>query len=605
MRHAPLSGRYELEEIVGTGGMSVVYRAWDMKYDCEVAVKMLRPEYACDEEFLRRFNSEAQAASQMSHKNIVHMFDVGKDEITPYIVMEYVHGSTLKDIIIQKALDNDFRKIIRITLKILAAVDHAHRNGIVHRDIKPQNILVDDEGTVKVADFGIARLVNAAGATRNGNIIGTVHYFSPEQANGGVADEKSDLYSVGVVLYEMVTGQVPFDGESAMSVALMHIRDNPRPPSEINPQVSKGLEEVILKAMSKEPSKRYQDAVEFAVDLRRAMKMPMGGFVRKPASELRKQNEKKPSRWYITALIALLATVVTAAGGIFGWKMYEKLQTRVKVPGVLLADIEDAAAQIEECGLQVQILQAYHDEIIAGIVFDQSPSEGMLLFPGEEVKLMVSKGKDAVEVPNVSGIGLTRSDAESILTDAGLASGGIVLEISSEKVGTVVRQEPDAGEMVRPFSEVVLYVSGECGEVPDLSGLTAEEAVSALASRGFQIGEVQERFDETEPGRVIDQSLPFGTQALIGEQIDVVISQEVPQGYFAETSVMIVVEKDGDEVLCMLTDGSGVMHEVYREHAEAGTQTINLSLDSYTPGEHTLSVYIWDELVTEKKIMFE
>ncbi len=605
MNQAPLSGRYELEEIIGTGGMSVVYRAWDLKYDREVAVKVLRTELNEDEDFIRRFNGEAQAASKMSHPNIVAMYDVGQDEGTRYIVMEYVRGYTLKDLIRQQGKIKP-AKAVQIALKILAAIEHAHKNEIVHRDIKPQNILMDREGNVKVTDFGIARAVNQASGTKTGgNVMGSVHYFSPEQANGKVVDEKSDLYSVGVVVYEMLTGQVPFDGETGVSIALMHINDAPQPPSERNPEISIGMEEVILKALEKDKDKRYQSAAEFATDLRRALKMPMGGFIRKSAAEVRKGTKKKLSgRMYLKLAIVALIAAIMGAGAISGWRLFEYMKTRIHVPNVVLADVEDAAAQLEALGLISQITEEYHDEIIAGIVYEQSPAEGMLLYPGDTVTLSVSKGKEAVQVPQVAGLGLVRSDAEALITDAGLAAGGIVLEISAEKVGTVVRQEPAAGEMVQPFTEVVLYVSGESATMPPLNGLTVELARSTLAASGFLLGEVQEKLDEAEPGTVIGQSVEAGQPALVGEAVNIVISQVIPESYYAETSVTVTVENEGDEILCMLTDTMGDTREVYREKSVAGNQTITLNLDSYYEGEQVLSVYIQEELVVEKTIVF-
>lgn len=599
MKPTPLSGRYELEEIIGTGGMSVVYRAWDLKYDREVAVKVLRAEFVEDEDFVRRFNMEAQAASQMSHPNIVSMLDVGRDEDMRYIVMEYVRGTTLKDLIRHQGRLKTTRAV-QIALRILAAIDHAHKNKIVHRDIKPQNILMDREGNVKVADFGIARTVDSASGTRvGGNVMGSVHYFSPEQANGLVADEKSDLYSVGVVLYEMVTGEVPFDGETAVSVALKHIHDAPKPPSELNPEVSKGLEEVILKAMDKDVAKRYQNAVEFATDLRRALKMPMGGFIRKPADARKKPDKGRKKK----ILFGALAVALVGCGVLLGGWWIIKLQTRVKVPNLLLADVEDALAQLDAQGLHGQVAEEFHDEVIAGIVFGQSPLEGTPVYPGAEVVLNVSKGKESVEVPQA--VGLNRSEAETLLSDAGLTPGEIVLEISTEKVGTVIRQEPEAGTSMRPFEEVKLYVSGETAAVPDLTGLTVELARSTLAASGFQLGEVQERLDEAASGLVVDQSVQADQIALVGDRIGIVISQIVPDSYYAETSVTVTVEADGDEVMCMLTDSTGQSREVYRGKAEAGNQTINLNLDSYVSGEHVLSVYVKDELVIEKTILFE
>ena len=249
-----ISGRYVVQAIVGTGGMAVVYRAFDKKKNRVVAIKVLRPEYESDEEFVRRFSREAEAASKVSHENIVNMLDVGTDGDLRYIVMEYVDGQTLKDMIRQQGCISP-DTAIRMTIRILAAVDHAHRNGIVHRDIKPQNILVDSDGRVKVADFGIARL-KAAQTTRvddgqGVSALGSVHYFSPEQARGEIADEKSDLYSVGVVMYEMLTGQVPFDGETSVSVALKHVHEMPKSMREHRANISKALDEVVMRALSK------------------------------------------------------------------------------------------------------------------------------------------------------------------------------------------------------------------------------------------------------------------------------------------------------------------------------------------------------------------
>jgi len=606
MKQAPLSGRYELEEIIGTGGMSVVYRAWDLKYDREVAVKVLRTELNEDEAFIRRFNAEAQAAAKMSHPNIVAMYDVGMDEGMRYIVMEYVRGVTLKDLIRQKGKIKP-QKAVQIAQRILAAIDHAHKNEIVHRDIKPQNILMDRDGNVKVADFGIARAVNSATSTRTGgNVMGSVHYFSPEQANGLVADEKSDLYSVGVVLYEMLTGTVPFDGETAVAIALKHINEEPQSPSSLNDEISKGMEEVILKALEKEPGRRYQTAQEFITDLKRALKMPMGGFIRKSAAEARKRSRKAMSgKMYLKLAIVALIAAVMGAGTVSGWRLYNYMQTRVHVPNVLQADQEDAVAQLEALGLIAQVAETHHDEVIAGIVFDQSPAEGMLLYPGDTVVLNVSKGKEAITVPQVAGLGLARSEAEAILMDAGLIPGGIMLEISNEKVGTVVRQEPAAGESAQPFSEVVLYVSGETAKVPLLDGLTVELARSTLAASGFQLGEVQERLSEAEPGTVIGQLVEAGQTALVGDNIGIVISQVIPETYYAETSIVVTVEADNDEILCMLTDPMGETREVYRDKSAAGNQTINLNLDSYFQDEHVLSVYVKDELVVEKTIVFD
>ena len=262
-------------------------------------------------------------------------------------------------------------------------------------------------------------------------------------------------------------------------------------------------------------------------------------------------------------------------------------------------------AQMEALGLVGIVNEAHHEEVIAGVVFEQTPAEGVLLYPGDSVYLTVSKGKEAIAVPQVAGIGLNRSEAEKVLTEAGLMAGEIILVISDEKVGTVIRQEPAAEERTAPFSEVTLYVSGETAVVPKLNGLTVELARSTLAASGFQLGQIHEKLDEAEPGTVISQAVKAGDLALIGEYVDITISQVIPESYYAEVTVTVTVEHDGDEILCMLIGGSGEPREVYRDVSKAGNQTIKLNLDSYEQGEQILSVYVQDELIVEKTVVFE
>lgn len=269
-----LGGRYELLEKVGGGGMAIVYKAKCHLLKRYVAVKILRPELVENEEFIARFKRESQAAASLSHHNIVNVYDVGQEEDIHYIVMEYVNGETLKEYIIRNGR-LDSMEAVRITLQICSALSHAHKRNIVHRDIKPQNILMDREGSVKVADFGIARAVTSATVTMAGaNIIGSVYYFSPEQARGGYIDKKSDIYSLGIVLYEMVTGIVPFEGDSAISVAIKHIQEKVKPPGEVNPNIPVGLQHIIEKAIEKEPDSRYNSTETMASDLKTFMKEP-------------------------------------------------------------------------------------------------------------------------------------------------------------------------------------------------------------------------------------------------------------------------------------------------------------------------------------------
>ena len=268
-----LADRYRLVEQIGMGGMAIVYRAIDMRTGHNVAVKVLRPEFNQDAEFVGRFQREAEAASKMTHHNIVNLLDVGMDGENRYLVMEYVQGKTLKELIQEKGRLNP-QVAAQVTIRILSALQHAHQNGIIHRDIKPQNILVNADGHVKVADFGIARMADSSTLTRGDSVMGSVHYFSPEQASGQAADARSDIYSCGVVLYEMLTGEVPFDGDTAVSVALKHVSEEPRSMRELNPAISRALDEVVMRALAKDGARRYQTAAEFAGDLRKAVVHP-------------------------------------------------------------------------------------------------------------------------------------------------------------------------------------------------------------------------------------------------------------------------------------------------------------------------------------------
>lgn len=605
-----ISGRYSLKEIIGTGGMSVVYRAWDLKYDREVAVKVLRPELTADEDFIRRFNHEAQAASQMSHPNIVNMYDVGQDAEVRYIVMEYVKGQTLKELIRQSGKIKP-QRAVQITLRILAAVDHAHRNHIVHRDIKPQNILVDSEGNVKVADFGIARATNSSTMTlSDGSVLGSVHYFSPEQANGLVADEKSDLYSVGVVLYEMVTGQVPFDGESPVAVALKHLRERPKSTRQLEPEISRGLDEVILKALDKDAARRYQTAAEMAQDLKRAIRMPGGGFVHYPpsAEDLKEQQEqwerRRLKRQKAARLFALgFGVVLLVAAFLFGKNLMGGMMAKVHVPNVVLMDQQPAEDAIRQQGLDPSVSERYHDEVPRGVVVDQQPIGGTLVKPGERVRLTVSLGKEKVMMPNV--LNRTRSEAVRVLEDEGLALGEVVLEVSDREPGIVIGQQPAANEWVSPGTEVELHVAGESAPVPQLEELKLEEAKNLIANLGFQLGEVSEQLSDGEAGVVLDQSIDAGVIALLGTPISLTVSQALPETYRTQVNIKVTVPEDGTQVRIMLQELSGTEREVYSDTLDKGAQKIQLDLDSTQEGLMNLLVYVGNEVVSVEQAEFK
>ena len=607
MIQTPLSGRYELEEIVGTGGMSVVYRAWDLKNDREVAVKVLRPEFDTDENFIRQFNREARAAAQMSHQNLVTMFDVGQDGDVRYLVMEYVRGITLKEYIRQSGALNP-GKAVQITLKILAALEHAHERGIVHRDIKPQNILVASDGQVKVADFGIARVVgSASNNSADANPFGTVQYFSPEQANGNAANAQSDLYSVGVVLYEMLTGKVPFDGETAVAIALKHISEAPKPPSEINSAVSKALDEVVLKALEKDGAQRYQTAADMAADLKRALKTPAGGFVTRPGEEkpaAADDDDDDDDRGHhgrsaaplIAAAVALLFLL---AAGI---AVYARLATRVRVPSVRMSDVEDALAQIEALKLESVVESRFDDQVIYGIVIDQEPEPGSLLYPGDTVTLVVSLGREGVLMPDLSG--MTRGEAAAQVEELGLILDDVTLDIAPDvPIGCVVRQTPEAGTLVPMFSDVSLVISGECATVPNLLGMDPPTARDVLSALGLNIGVVRQESSAEPAGRIIAQSISPDARVLWGESVDLTISAYREMAYTQSVQVRLDLSEDQSDVLAVMVD-DGIEYEVYHGALNAGARTLFLALESQTGGVKTLRTYVNGILVSEEAVRF-
>ncbi len=607
MEQKLLSGKYVLREIIGMGGMSIVYRAWDTKHDREVAVKVLRPEFSADAEFVRRFNQEAQAASRMSHPNIVGMYDLGQDGDLRYIVMEYVRGTTLKEIIRQEA-PMSAQRAVQITLRILSAVNHAHNNHIVHRDIKPQNILVQEDGSIKVADFGIARLTTNATLTSSfGNMLGSVHYFSPEQASGELADEKSDLYSVGVVFYELITGHVPFEGESPVSVALKHVSEPPLDPREINPDVSKALSEVALKALSKAPQDRYQSATDMAADLKKALKNPQGGFVKTADSAgsrdiIRERRHKRLMKRLRALSLALLA-VVFIIGATFAGKEIKRLMNRVTLPSLLLMNVTDAQARLNEMGLSVELDEKHNAEVAQGVVYMQTPESGSKLQKGDTVRLTVSLGKDQIMVPKF--LDMTRSDAVNRIESEGLKVGRVILQVSDAAFDTVIGQNPSPNDMVDAGTEVILYVSGESSPMPDLTGMARKDAETLLTQRGFYVGNVAERVSDEEAGTVIGQSVPPETVVLLGESVNLVVAKEEPDLYYAEVSFNVPVKNSGDAVRCTLVDASGEEREVYIRSYKAGTQAITLDLSNAEPGSFKLNVYVAGELALEKMVDFE
>lgn len=607
-----ISGRYRIEAVVGTGGMAVVYRAQDLLENRTVAIKVLRPEYESDMEFVRRFSREAEAAAKMSHENIVNLLDVGIEGDMRYIVMEYVDGSTLKTMIREEGrIHPDVA--LRMTIRILAAVDHAHRNGIVHRDIKPQNILVDRKGQVKVADFGIARL-KASQTTQldpNGSAMGSVHYLSPEQARGEVADEQSDLYSVGIVLYEMLTGHVPFDGDTTVSVALKHVSEDPKPMRAHNAQISRALDEVVMRALCKDKERRYQTAAEMAADLRKTISHPRGGFVRYPRGKEaapeapRKERRKrvppprKHSRWRAPVIAGAIALICAlAAAGYF----LERSRGSIAMPDLLGRSQAEAVETMAGLGVEdVSVVSAYSEEFESGEVMLQSRAPGDLLRREARVTLTVSMGSQWYELPSFEG--WNSEDVIAFLEAAGARTVNLDYDQSDLPVGTVISQDQLPGRISRD-TVVTVKVSGQSVSVPSLAGLTLEGAQAVIEAEGLILGDIGEGDSaDAKSGTVIAQSIAPYTQVLTGTPVDLTVCRPQSMGYAPDMELTLVVPLNNLQVRVELTCPSGAKVEAFAGELEAGTHSIGLI--SAERGAHTVSVYMGGVLFESLQLDFE
>lgn len=603
-----ISGRYRIEALVGMGGMAKVYRARDEQESRTVAIKVLRAEYESDMEFVRRFSREAEAAAKMAHENIVNLLDVGIDGEMRYIVMEYVEGRTLKDMICDEGrIHPDLA--LRMTIRILAAVDHAHRNGIVHRDIKPQNILVDREGRIKVADFGIARL--KASQTTNldndASAMGSVHYLSPEQAKGEVTDEQSDLYSVGVVLYEMLTGKVPFDGDNGIAVALKHVSEAPASMRSHNAHISRALDEVVMRALCKDKRKRYQTAAEMAADLRMTISRPRGGFVRYPVTEKENQEsapreekkKKKTKKRSIGALIIVAALVLACTVVMLIYYMNQRIDT-VYMPMLIGKTENDAVEQMLEIGIEPVIVNAYSEEVQAGYVMLQSSNEGDALKKDATLTLTVSLGSQWYYLEDMSG--WDSASAISALVDSGVKNIEVSYAQSELPVGTVLSLDQPTGWTSRDTA-VTVFVSGQSVSMPSLSGLTLNGARAVIEAEGLKIGNVTEGDSADAPsGTVIAQSVAAYTRVLVGTQIDITICRQQEKQYSPVTQLMLVVPLENLRVVVDMVTPSGQHIEAYADNLPAGTHRI--ALTSSESGMHRVYIYMDDVLYESMEIDF-
>lgn len=623
--------RYKLIDFIGQGGMSLVYRAVDVRTGHSVAVKILKSEYNSDKEFLERFQREAQAASLMSHHNIVNLLDVGVEGEYRYLVLEYVSGNTLKDIIRQKGMLST-NTAIQIAIRILSALQHAHDNGIIHRDIKPQNVLMHSDGHVKVADFGIARMTGALTISKGDTVVGSVHYSSPEQATGTVVDATSDIYSTGVVLYEMLTGHVPFVGDTPVAVAMQHIKATPTPISDFNPDAPPAVVAVVMKALEKSPSKRYQSAREMADALARArdgkedLAAAAAGSGQRPGQYNSPSPQKRPQdsrsraaggqtsrtgkhrhssrqAWSIALSFVMAAGVlVMLVLGI--WQIYNQVTNSAVAPELVGISVEEAYALLRRAGLKWQQTEINHDTVPAGVVISQIPEPDTQLVKGDSLVLTVSAGPVTALTPDL--VGLTREAAATRLKEKGL--GMFLIRIaSSEPVDTVISQNPSKDEPYALGSEVEVTISGGSTMVPDVTGRTYDQAAELLKESSLTVGKVEyaEVEDEKQAGLVMAHSPSAGTMAILDAQVTLTIARP-GRAYHSEVSVVV---PGGNEAkilrVTLLEDGKEV--EQYKSSVPAAKTdtTLLIPVSSDSEGKVSCNIYLGDTLLSQQEVEFQ
>lgn len=627
-----LDGRYEIQEIIGVGGMSVVYKAYDNVDDRIVAVKILKEEFLNNDDFKRRFKNESKAIALLSHENIVKVYDVNFGEKLQYIVMEYIDGITLKEFI-NKQGSITWNDALFFMTQILRAVQHAHDKGIVHRDIKPQNIILLPNGNLKVTDFGIARFSRSDTKTLTEQAIGSVHYISPEQAKGEYTDEKADIYSIGVVLYEMLSGKVPFEADSAVSVALMQVNSNAEDLRKINPDIPLGLEQICMHAMQKNPADRYQSATEMLLDIEEIVKDPNKTFnyvnnevVPEPSQEIEpiidtsdeydeeeteyddSSRKKKITVAIITGLVVLIAAIV-AIIMMFTSGFNTKTQKLENFVGFSYDQLQDNSSYNYEFVAEYE----KSDQYDPGTVINQSPEAGSKVMQGSKVTLIVASSDKDITMPNVYGLSLEL--AQQTLQLEGL-NNFKTMDIASDNVekGKVIYTDPKATSVVSAEQEITIYVSAgptttviETLTVPDVSGLTQSGARAFLEKFGFTNISFVTQDNAIKKGVVISQSPAVGSQAKTTDSIKVIISSGITttsaqavkysvgiklpmvqnyDGSFVTDTLIVKLGKDTYSSRKVTLDGNSIPIDITAENGKAQNIKVSLKSTGVTETKH-------------------
>lgn len=607
-----LDGRYEIHELLGVGGMAYVYKAYDNIEKRWVAIKILKEELAGNSDFLRRFRNESKAIAVLSHPNIVKVYDVSFGDRIQYIVMEYIDGITLKQYIEQQG-EIKWREALYFTVQILRALQHAHEKGIIHRDIKPQNIMLLEDGTIKVTDFGIARFSQAETQTMTDKAIGSVHYIAPEQARGGYINDKADIYSVGVMLYEMLTGQLPFVADNAVSVAIMQMQAEPTPPSRINPSIPKGLEEITMHAMEKNPAQRFPSAADMLEDVERFRRNPeivfhygeqvdrayagtsadIYGNVQQNAAPqkyndnyeyeeeyVRSKNGARASN-IIKGIVAAVIVVALVVGGIFGWRYLQNLTTSTNktsdeivlpnfVGRIYASDIEGNS---EYADLTFEITYGNVPSKQPGEVLRQTPAAGMTVKKGKTVSLTVNGEAEQVVVEDVKGY--KQQDAYDALKALNLSPKIQAVADDDTAVGYVVKTDPAAGSTVSTGTTVTIYVSSgpstESAVIPNIVGYQYSAAKEELEAAGFVVTAEYDDESDKDENTVLSVSPNEGEKAKKGSVVTVTVSS----GKGAQQDVYYDIPLPGGV-------SDDLTMKIYVDGTLVETRTVNPSTSPYS-----------------------
>ncbi len=623
-----LNERYEILEVVGTGGMATVYKAECKLLNRFVAVKVLKDSLRYDTDLKEKFNNEAQAAAKLSHNNIVSIFDVGEIDGLNYIVMEYVDGITLKEYISENKPVH-WKVARNIAIQIGMALEHAHANGIVHRDIKPHNILITKDNVIKVADFGIASVVTSEtvdAGQKDGSAVGSVYYISPEQARGGYVTETTDIYSLGVVMYEMVTGQLPFDGENAVSIAMKKIEQEPVNCKVVNLDVPQDMAEIVMRAMAKDPAARFQTSQELLVSLKKLGVPAQGGTTIRTSEErqeaIRKRKEKSEktsnNRMIMNVIIGMIIVIAVFAVGIFAFVNWERPE--VQVPDFYNKTLEEAIELADREGLKIdekKIEYEVSEEVEEGRIISQTPGSNTMVKKGKKIVIVISQGETEGDITMISVLGQPYDEAVEKLEKLGLTAKKIEREDADAEIGEVVAQSPKKGVKVTKDTVIELYVCTsrpeEFVEVPDVLGKTKEQAQATFESSGLKLRNVKKEYSDKPVGQVLKQDPSSGSESPTGSYVDIVISagkepepvEEPPVEPVEDIkpekkTITIPLPESGEENINVRVMANG--KEIYNKTHPRSDGQVHIPVAAKK--DASIQVYFNNELVVDKVVEF-